>query len=618
VGLDKNGAEKYLFEDAGKIVNLTVINSFQEIYHVERVIDLLAMEMAGVHNVVAGAGRIDGSRAKVRNVGGNLGRILMDGGIAGVEKAVSESAGADGRDGDDVAVPSDVVRRTADGFAVEYGLRRYEVMGLEKDKRKLKATIRIGKCGRMHVDTVDFYSSRDRRQLQQDICSKLDELPDTTGQDLDRILALCEQHDMEKEPDMAMEAGRMQIKAGDMAEAEAFGKSGNLIEKILEDYGRIGFVGKSEDRNKLLCYLAATSRKMGEGNVLSVIILSSSGAGKSALQDATLSLMPPEDVVRLTNLSAKALFYKEKTSLKHKILALEECKAASKEADYAIRTLISSGQLTSEVTVRDAAGRMTTQRNVVDAGSTSVFFTSTNPRQDAETASRFFVVGVDESARQTKEILEHQMNQFTLEGLHVDMAMERTRKKHRNFQRMLKPYAVVNPYRIKFGDTRLQARRLFPQILNLINAVCFLHQMGREVKVDKGVEYIEVDRQDVEQGLALSKEILGRSMNELSMPSQSLLGQIDGYLDRRRKQICRKDKGGATSKSQIAFTRKELRSALGWSSTRLHVCLKELLFHEYVVLDQNGRNRLRHYRLLYDSHGGLAWVDDVGSLIGME
>ena len=61
-------------------------------------------------------------------------------------------------------------------------------------------------------------------------------------------------------------------------------------EKIgVEDYEKLGMVG--EDHNKLMCYLAATTRLMEKP--LNILVLSSSGAGKSTLQDKTLKLMPP-------------------------------------------------------------------------------------------------------------------------------------------------------------------------------------------------------------------------------------------------------------------------------------------------------------------------------------
>ena len=108
---------------------------------------------------------------------------------------------------------------------------------------------------------------------------------------------------------------------------------------------------------------------------LSVLILSSSGAGKSALQDATLAFCPPEDVVRLTSLTGKALFYQDPTSLRHRLLALAET-AGGEEAVYAIRSLISEGELVVSTTVRDrGSGRPTTVENRVE-GPTAVFCTT--------------------------------------------------------------------------------------------------------------------------------------------------------------------------------------------------------------------------------------------------
>ena len=61
----------------------------------------------------------------------------------------------------------------------------------------------------------------------------------------------------------------------------------------LEDFERCGVVG--ERTNKLVGYLAATSRKLEQP--LAVVIQSSSAAGKSSLMDAVLSLMPEEERV---------------------------------------------------------------------------------------------------------------------------------------------------------------------------------------------------------------------------------------------------------------------------------------------------------------------------------
>ena len=144
-------------------------------------------------------------------------------------------------------------------------------MGLEKSARKLKATVRIEHGGKLHVDTLDFYSARSRRTLAQDLCRIFEEPPDTIEADINRLLQACEKAEAPS-PLAAGHAAPPPISPKDRQEAESFGRSPNLIERILDHYKICGLVG--EIHNKLLSYLAAVSRKMLEP--LSVLVLSSS------------------------------------------------------------------------------------------------------------------------------------------------------------------------------------------------------------------------------------------------------------------------------------------------------------------------------------------------------
>ena len=485
----------------------------------------------------------------------------------------------------------------ADGFAVAYGLRRYEVRGLEKGVRKLKATVRVEHAGRLHVDTLDFYSARARRVLCQDLCRVFEQPAETVDADLTKLMSVCEAFDPAsvKVADPATPAESMT--AAERKDAEAFGKSPELIARILADFETGGLVG--EKANKLLCYLAMTSRKTADP--LSVLILSSSGAGKTALQDAALAFCPPEDVVKLTSLTGKALFYKDETSLMHKVLALEEG-AGAEEAAYAIRNLISAKELVVEATIKDLiTGRLTTMANRVK-GPTSVFYTVTDPEVDPETRSRFWVLGIDESREQTDRILEFQRQRQTLTGLRGDVAADPVVSVHRNFQRLLRPLAVVNPYAsgLSYGDTRLQARRDQPKYLNLIKAVAFLRQMQKPVRTwvqhGRGVEYIEVDLEDIRIANELAVELLARSLDELSHPARSLLEQLETLADARLAA------GGdpEAGRLSVSFTRREVREFSGWSNYRVHTHLKELVEYEYVQVDAGRNGVTGRYRLVCD------------------
>ena len=330
-----------------------------------------------------------------------------------------------------------------------------------------------------------------------------------------------------------------------------------------------------------MCYLAAVSRKMD--NPLNILVLSSSGAGKSTLQDRTIKLLPQEDVIRTSSITNRALYYMP--SLKGQLLALEE--AAGMKDTYAIRTLITEGHLTLESV---SGGKLSSKR--VEGGCT-VFQTTTNPEINAETKSRFFILGVDESKEQTRKILESQRKSHSLEGLVGNLEVENIIHKHRTFQRMLRPLPVVNPYAeyLFYDDDRLQARRDQPKFLNLCKAVAFLNQFQKDIKRYQGIEYIEVSKNDIDTAVDLASEVIGMSLDDLSIPARDLLDQLNQMLPEGEKR------------SSSSFTRTDVMDFTGWTKTRLHIHLKELIDMELVVKLSGRKNSLQHYKLLYDGQG---------------
>jgi hypothetical protein len=475
-----------------------------------------------------------------------------------------------------------------DGFAVALGLRRYQVRGLQKAPRTLKATVRAEQGGKLHIDTLDFYAARSRRQLTQDLCRVFELSAEAAGAEINKLLDACERHN----PNLASEtsAPAPAVNPEGRTQAEAFGRSHDLLDRIASDYERCGLVG--ERANRLLCYLALTSRKMDKP--LSVLILSSSGAGKSMLQDTTLLFCPPEDLVKVTSLSSRALFYKAQDSLKHKVLALEEGEGMVK-ATYALRNLISAGELIVETTIRDqASGKPVTVQNRVK-GPTTVFITTTNPAMDPETKSRFFVTGVDESREQTRAILAAQRQQHVIASGSLSTELEQLLCQHRNFQRLLRPVTIVNAYaaQLTYSDDRLQSRRDQPKYLNLIRAVAFLRQMQKPIKSsddpEQRHECIEVDLNDIRLANELMTEIFGHTLDELSRPSYELLLLLEQMT--------------AQEGVSRSVSRREIREFRGWSNLRVHRYVRELVELEYVLLE-SGRNGVPYrYRIAYAGQG---------------
>jgi len=319
--------------------------------------------------------------------------------------------------------PQSEYKPNATGFLFTSSERQYEVKGINRKNNKLKATVKgiadtrkqktevrsQKRTKRFHVDTVDFYSARSRAFLTRGLADLFGVPEKIISKDLEKLLEYTENYQAPVETDQAQSE---EITEKDKAAALQFLKSPNLLSRITEDLETIGFTG--EDMNKLLCYLAAVSRKMSDP--LSVMIQSRSAAGKSCLQDTILSLIPEEDFIKYTRLTDQALFYKESNALKHKILAIEELDGMN-GAIYSIRTIQSSKKITVAYTGKDPmTGEMKTGENTVE-GPLMVFITTTQVEIDGETASRFVFISIDESQEMTEKILCKQRQSHTMEGM---------------------------------------------------------------------------------------------------------------------------------------------------------------------------------------------------------
>jgi hypothetical protein len=477
------------------------------------------------------------------------------------------------------------------GFTLTLGARRYEIRGLDHSPRRLKATIRAEFAGRIHVDTLDFYAARARRQLVTDLVRFCAESFDRIEAEVMKLLTACEARCAQPELAQAM-ASAEPIAEADRKEAEAMGRDPKLVEMIVADLERCGVVG--EKSNKLLAYLAITSRKLARP--LAVMTLSSSGSGKSTLQDAVCRLCPPEDLVKVTALSGKALFYKERGSLQHKVLVLEESEGM-KQAAYALRNLISAGELISEVAVKDAAtGRLVTMTNKV-SGPVAVLLTTTSPDLDSETKSRFFVTNTDESREQTRAILEFQRQQQGLDGLAAAQGAQEIIRRHHTFQRLLQPVSVVNPHakRLNYDDRRLSSRRDQPKILRLIEAVAFLRQLAKPVRQLGAVNYVEVDETDLRIAASLANGLFGQVISELSHPGQELLIVLE------KMRAAAGQTGNGEKDSAFSFTRRQVREFANWANSRVHRYLTELIEFEYVLRASGRRGMPERYLLAAES-----------------
>jgi DNA-binding transcriptional ArsR family regulator len=479
--------------------------------------------------------------------------------------------------------------------------RRYRVRGLAKNLgyEVMKVNVLAGTGERFYVDTLDLYAAKLRGSFVVQAAAELALAEDVVKADLGKVLLKLEAL---QEANIRRALEPKPVQAVVMADSERAAalellRSPDLVRRILADLDACGIVG--EKTNKLVAYLAATSRKLD--SPLAVLVQSSSAAGKSSLMDAVLAMMPAEERIKYSAVTGQSLFYMGAASLKHKILAIVEEEGASR-ASYALKLLQSEGELTIASTGKDPdTGNLVTQEYRVE-GPVMMFLTTTAIEIDPELQNRCLVLSVDESREQTKAIHELQRKKRTLDGLLGRVKRAEILAVHANAQRLLRRLGVLNPYatRLTFPDTATRLRRDHEKYLTLIDTIALVHQMSREVKAirngAKMIEYVEVTADDIALANRLAHEVLGRSLDELPPQTRRVLGLLDRFVAGEAKK-----KG--LERAQVRFSRRELREHLGMSDTQLRLHLDRLVALEYVLARREGPGGRIVYELVYDGAG---------------
>lgn len=526
---------------------------------------------------------------------------------------VVESTGSEGRaakEENSFPAPSSADLSGEDEALFRFEDRSYNVQGLKKALRSGSLQVRVhaqregdffappSPIQGWFLDRFDFVSALARSRFEKQAAHEMGVKVETVKWDLGRVLRRLEelQHKAIEEA-LKPKATTHPMTDEERAEGLDYGSAPQLVERILHDFDRSGVVG--EKTSELMGYLGGVSRLAQRP--LAIIIRSSSAAGKTALMDAILRFIPPESREKYSALSGHALFYFEGKDFKHKVLAIVEEEGASRAA-YALKLLQSEGEITIASTGKDpGTGRLVTKEYRVE-GPVMIFLASTSVDIEDELLNRAIVLTVDEGREQTRAIHQLQRESQTLEGLWARDEREEVYRVHHNFQRLLRPLSVVNPFvrELTFLDDRTRTRRDHTKYLGLIEAVTLLHQFQRPLKTDtrgeRTKEYIEATLDDIALANRIAAEVLGRTLDELGPQTRHLLM----LLDRMVRQAC---EAHGIEWSDFRFSRRDIRAATGWSHSQLAVHLSRLQEMEYLLVHRGRNGQSFVYELLYDGKG---------------
>ena len=286
--------------------------------------------------------------------------------------------------------------------------------------------------------------------------------------------------------------------------AEALAQNENILSVLIEDLRQCGLVGE-ENAAKLL-YLAFTSRVFPRP--VSLVIKGPSAGGKSFLLGCVLQMLPDEAHMVRTAVSPTALVRTEE-SLKHRVLVVQEGVGFTGEkGEYFLRSLLSEGRLSYEVTGTAEEGFVA--RKIEKEGPTGLIFTTTKSSVHPENETRLLSISVDDSREQIRKVLYAAVEDRENINDHVDFA--RWHRLHK-----LVTSGEIN-VRMPFGTQLVDAinpnanrlKRDFVQVVTLIRAHALLHRTNRQTdeagNIGATVHDYEVVRGLVEDILAAGVE----------------------------------------------------------------------------------------------------------------
>ena len=273
------------------------------------------------------------------------------------------------------------------------------------------------------------------------------------------------------------------------AEAVAMLRAPNLMEQIVRDVAALGVAG--EEALTATLYLIGTSRLLDKP--LAAIVQGQSSSGKSYVIDRVGKLFPGEAVLRAHRITSQALYHLPPGSLVNRfVVAGERPRRQDDEtadATRALREMISDGRLTKAITVK-VRGSSDYKTKYIDQPGPIAYVESTTVQLIFdEDRNRCLILPTDETPAQTRRILD------TTAARKVNPDATGTGSeiiaKHHAAQRLLRRVRVSVPYAEElarhFPDKRTEARRAFPQLVSMIEAVTLLHQFQRVAEPEDGL-----------------------------------------------------------------------------------------------------------------------------------
>jgi len=377
-------------------------------------------------------------------------------------------------------------------------------------------------------------------------------------------------------------------------------KSPNLFEQISADISDIGIAG--EEQLRLMLYIIMTSRLLDKP--LSAIVQGASASGKSYIIETIAKLIPPEALVQAHDFSDQALFYLPNGSLIHKVVISGERVHEHRSKDgyaedntKAFREMVASGELRKYVTIKGPDGRPKTV-TIYQPGPISYLESTTAASIHDEDSTRLLPLVTDESANQTRKIIEAQRREAKGQTI-SEVKQQEIIRRHHTLQRLLRPFTVRIPYidSISLPETNIATRRTYNHLKSAIKSVALLRQYQKS----NTQEYIEADETDYKIAYELMNTVLARTYSPLNQQSRDLLQKVLDHTD-------------------TEFTQKDCEQWCGLSNTTVRRRISPLVSPGIITVDKDGkpyRYRVTNPELAETADLGLPTPEDIAERIAI-
>jgi energy-coupling factor transporter ATP-binding protein EcfA2 len=414
---------------------------------------------------------------------------------------------------------------------------------------------------------LDLYDYKQVESMSKLLSEKLSVAKEVIENDLLNLTKELENY-KDEQLRKAKEKTQIAIPPSTIQACTAFLQQNNLLNNINELIGKAGVVG--EENSRLLLFIIASSYKMRD--TLHAIVQGSSGSGKTTQIKVIANFMPDEDVKRFTRVTESSFYNYGEYDLQNKLIVLEDADGLEEKALLAFRELQSNEILISSSSQKQDNGHDYRSGERTVRGPIASLSATTKGEYYEDNMGRCFVISIDESKAQTKNVINYQNQKAA--GLINDKEEKQAIDLLKNCVRLLQPLEVINPYanKIHLPEEVHQRRRLNQLFQSIVKQITLLNQYQRQK--DKQGRLI-TEREDIKAAIEILFESIILKVDELDGSLRQFYEQLKMFTEQKAKEENKLI-------TDIDFNRFEVMQYTGIKKTQQHIYINKLIALEYI------------------------------------